>query len=149
MKTESMIPARTERADLVTPEIVNMLDDYLSSMSKHTKAAYLGDLRDFCRFLGDVEANGRFAAQVLIAGGKIHGQALVLNYRRWLVERGLSAATVNRRIAALRSVVKLARTVGLVNWSLEVKGLKSEAYRDTRGPGVDGFHPSRHSFQAY
>lgn len=40
---------------------------------------------------------------------------------------------------ALRSLVKLGRTLGLVGWSLEVEGVRGEAYRDTRGPGREGF----------
>lgn len=52
--------------------------------------------------------------------------------------RGLAAATVNRRLASLRSLVKLARTLGLVGWALEVKNLEAESYRDTRGPGEEG-----------
>ena len=50
----------------------------------------------------------------------------------------LRAATVNRRLSALRSIVQLGRTFGLVTWSLEVDGVKSRAYRDTTGPGLDG-----------
>jgi len=53
-----------------------------------------------------------------------------------LLERGLAPATVNRRLAALRSLVALARTLGLVGWTLEVGSVKAERYRDTRGPGV-------------
>src|SRR5262249_15112142 len=47
--------------------------------------------------------------------------------------------TINRRLAALRSMVKLARSLGMIPWSLEVESVKSEPYRDTRGPGRDGF----------
>src|SRR5262249_56193714 len=53
--------------------------------------------------------------------------------------RGLARATVNRRLAAIRSLVKLARVLGLVPWALDVEGLRSETYRDTRGPGRQGF----------
>ena len=52
---------------------------------------------------------------------------------------GAAPATINRRLAALRSLVKLARTLGLIPWVLEVDGLRTEAYRDTRGPGQAGF----------
>jgi integrase/recombinase XerC len=55
------------------------------------------------------------------------------------LERGLSPATINRRLAALRSLVKVAGTLGIVPWNLEVSNVKSKAYRDTRGPGQDGF----------
>jgi integrase/recombinase XerC len=41
-------------------------------------------------------------------------------------------------MAALRSLVQLARTFGMVAWTLEVKNVRSEAYRDTKGPGLQG-----------
>jgi len=34
--------------------------------------------------------------------------------------------------------MKVARTLGLVTWTLEVPGLAAEPYRDTRGPGLAG-----------
>jgi hypothetical protein len=40
----------------------------------------------------------------------------------------------DRHIAALRSVSKLARTLGLITWFLEAPGVKAERRRDTRGP---------------
>src|SRR5262249_35191138 len=63
----------------------------------------------------------------------------VLHFRTALQARGLAPATINRRLAALRSLVKLARTLGLVSWVLEVEGVRAESYRDTRGPGHAGF----------
>ena len=39
-------------------------------------------------------------------------------------------------MAALNSLVAYARRVGLTKLRLEAKGVKSQAYRDTRGPGV-------------
>jgi integrase/recombinase XerC len=35
--------------------------------------------------------------------------------------------------------VKLAKTFGMVDWSLDVQNLKGEGYRDTKGPGKKGF----------
>jgi hypothetical protein len=61
--------------------------------------------------------------------------ALVLDYRNRFVEQGRAAATVNLRLAAVRSLVKMARMTGLVSWTIEVQALKAEAYRDTRGVG--------------
>jgi integrase/recombinase XerC len=55
-----------------------------------------------------------------------------------LIQEGLSSSTVNRRLAALSSLVKLARVVGLCSFVLEVKGLGVEPLRDARGPGVEG-----------
>jgi integrase/recombinase XerC len=36
-------------------------------------------------------------------------------------------------------MVRFANIVGMVGWRLEVENVKSERYRDTRGPGVEGF----------
>lgn len=98
--------------------------------------AYRADLADFTRSLGASDLDA--AAHHLLSHGPGPANALALRYRAQLLDRQLSAATVNRRLAALRSLVKLARTLGLVTWALEVPGLKTQAYRDTRGPGIKG-----------
>ncbi len=65
------------------------------------------------------------------------GQAnyLVLRYRSSMVEAGRSAASTNLSLGALRSLLRTARTIGLVAWSLDVPGVRKEVVRDTRGPG--------------
>jgi len=55
------------------------------------------------------------------------------------MDRRLSANTINRRLTALRSLIKLGRTLGLVSWTIEVQSVKADPYRDTRGPGRAGF----------
>jgi integrase/recombinase XerC len=54
----------------------------------------------------------------------------------------------NRRLAALRSLVKLANTLGLVSWTLAVENVKAQAYRDTRGPGLEAYKAVRAVAQA-
>jgi integrase/recombinase XerC len=76
---------------------------------------------------------------LLTSQGSGAANGLVLAYRVSLQERQLAPATINRRLAALRSLVKLARVLGLITWTLEVEGIKASSYRDTRGPGVEGF----------
>lgn len=106
---------------------------FLSGRNELTIRAYGRDLADFAAFLG-VRPPDEAARELL---SRPHGaaNALALSYRTSLVERRLSPATVNRRLAAVRSLVSLARTLGLVPWSLEVPGLRAQAYRDVRGPG--------------
>lgn len=111
-------------------------DAFLSGRSEATRRAYAQDLEHFRQFIGAGDADD--AARLLMADGHGMANATALAYRAQMIEAGLSPATVNRRLAALRSMVKLARTLGLVGWSLEVQGVKSEAYRDTRGPGRSG-----------
>ena len=59
------------------------------------------------------------------------------HYRHDLVARHLAPATINRRLAAIRSLTKLARLLGVVPWAIEVYDVPQETLRDTRGPGVE------------
>jgi integrase/recombinase XerC len=56
-----------------------------------------------------------------------------------MLDRGLSPATVNRRVSTLRRLCKLARRFALITWGLDVDTLRAEAYRDTTGPGRAGW----------
>lgn len=109
---------------------------YLSGRNERTLRAYRQDLKDFAAFMGIDSLD--LAAEALLSLPPGEANELVLTYRTHLRDRGLSPATVNRRLAALRSLVKLARLLGIVTWSLEVEAVESETYRDTRGPGVEG-----------
>lgn len=114
-----------------------LVESFFDGRNERTIRAYRQDLEDFRAFLkvGTVEE----ATRLLFSGSHGEANGLALAYKADLVKRGLQAATVNRRLAALRSIVKLARTLGMVSWSLEVENLKTEPYRDTRGPGDDGY----------
>lgn len=128
-----------------TPDAAALVRAFLAGRTPTTLRAYAGDLSDFAAYL-DVRDVNAAAARLL---GKGHGpaNALALGYRARMVERGLSAATVNRRLAALRSLVKLGRVLGMVPWQLEVPNAKVRAYRDTRGCGRDGFVAMLRSLQ--
>lgn len=131
-----MTVALTTRTPAPPPAAPELVAAFLAGRSPQTLRAYRADIEDFARWLGvpDLDA----AAERLIAHGAGPANAVVLAYRANLRDRQLAAATVNRRLAALRSLVTLARTLGLVSWTLTVPGLPAEAYRDTRGPGLAG-----------
>lgn len=128
-----MTPAPVERAN----KAAALVASFLAGRNERTLRAYRNDLEDFRSYLkaGDVDE----AARILLSRGHGEANALVLGYRADMVDRKLQSATVNRRLAAVRSLVKLARTLGMVPWSIEVENLKAQAYRDTRGPGRQGF----------
>jgi integrase/recombinase XerC len=113
-----------------------LLRAFWSGRNPRTLAAYQQDWADFCTFWGIPDSREAALRLISLSGGEANATALY--YQSSLVERDLAAATVNRRLAALRSLVKLARTLGLVNFALEIAGLRSRSYRDTRGPGSRG-----------
>jgi integrase/recombinase XerC len=131
------VPPHAGQAALarITTDAERLLRSFLSGRSPRTLRAYAGDVADFAVWSGASPAE---AVRLLLAAGAGGANGAALAYRADLLRRGLSAATVNRRLAAVRALVKVARLLGLVNWALEVEGLPSEPLRDTRGPGTAG-----------
>ncbi|MBC8103291.1 MAG: tyrosine-type recombinase/integrase [Cytophagales bacterium] len=115
----------------------DLLAAYTAGRNARTLLAYQQDLEQFRIFVKASSPREAVVRLLQCSPGTANG--LTLAYRAHLLERGLTPATVNRRLASLRSLAKLARLLGLVTWAIEVPGLPTEAYRDTRGPGREGF----------
>src|SRR5262245_42731957 len=109
---------------------------FLAGRSPHTLRAYAADLEEFAAFLAVPGAGGALSRLTGLPAGE--GNGVLLAYRAHMIDAGLTPATINRRLAAIRSALKLARTLGLTSWVPEIRGLKVEAYRDTTGPGLAG-----------
>jgi hypothetical protein len=105
-----------------------------AALFHHAPGQDLEDFRDFAK-----ASTLEQAAHSLLTSTLGQANAIVLDYKAHLLGHQLTPATINRRLAALRSLVKLARMLGLVPWKLEVEGMKSEGYRDTQGPGRTDF----------
>lgn len=109
--------------------LAELLADKRSSNTRH---AYETDLRDFFRSMGR-ELEPESLAEFLSLD-QFQAVALVLRYKSQLFDRELKESTVNRRLAAIKSLVKYARKVGKCSYSLEdIKGEKVARYRDTTG----------------
>jgi integrase/recombinase XerC len=121
----------------VDDRVAALVQSFLSGKSQRTIDAYRLDLEDFKGFVKAESID--MAARQLFAGTHGDANGVAIAYRSNLIERGFQAATVNRRLASLRSLVRLAQTLGVVPWSLQVPNMKSQAYRDTRGPGRSAF----------
>jgi len=117
------------------PSQRRVFESFLEGRSPATRKAYRADLGDFAAFTGDVDPEMAIARLLASDQGAANGK--VLEYRNHLLAKKLSPATINRRLATLRSMVKLARMLGRVSWEIDVEGLDAMAYRDTEGPGVE------------
>ncbi len=115
----------------------NLVAAWLDGRNERTRRVYAQDVDDFRKFVGAETIDA--AAEMLLGRGHGAANGVALSYRAHLKERRLSASTINRHLASLRSLVSLARTLGIVPWTLDVANLKAETYRDTRGPGRVGF----------
>jgi integrase/recombinase XerC len=111
----------------------DIIDAFMNGRKSTTLTAYRQDIADFASFLGMPECD---AVETLLASGPGQANMMALNYRSFLLTKGLQPTTINRRLATLRSLTKFARMCGWINWKIEIASLKTEAYRDTTGPGT-------------
>jgi len=114
-----------------------LIKTFLQGKSKSTLRAYQSDLENFQQYCG---CRGLYeSARLLIESP--HGQAnlLALNYKTEMQKGRFKPTTINRRLSALRSLIQLANTLGMISWKLEVKNEQVESYRDTSGPGECAF----------
>lgn len=119
--------------------IDQLLAVFFRGRKANTMRSYQLDLEDFARFAGrflslPLGIPAREALRVFLMQGGGSANELVIHYLADLEGRGLSPSTVNRRLAALRSIVRFGRMIGMVGWSLEVSGRTPEKVRETRGP---------------
>lgn len=133
-------------------DIAGLWDLFLRDKAEVSRDNYRFDLACFAKFVAaaPMDALGR-----LLASKGPEANAVVVGYVGYLreakffrkgeeesgapVQVGYAPATINRRIYALRAVVKLARLCGHVEWELDVPLRKAEPVRDTRGPQPEGY----------
>jgi integrase/recombinase XerC len=107
--------------------------------SENTRRAYARDLKDFFQSAAGHEPTPQLIAEFLKLE-RFTAIALVLQYKAALIEKGLTEATVNRRLASIKSLVKYAQKIGRCDWSLEeVEGERVSQYRDTSGIDQDAY----------
>lgn len=108
-------------------------------ISPATRNSYASSLRDFFRRRFGAEVSPQAIEQFLSLSER-DALSHVLGYRGQLLEAGLSAGTVNARLAALRSFVTHAAKRKLCDFRLDdIKSLKGQSYKDTRGISIDQF----------
>ncbi len=119
---------------LSQPRVQKLLDSFLSSQKESTRIAYTGDLKHFAKFRG-FDTPSAVSLDFLSQG---HGEAnsILIDYKDYL-RKNYAPLTTNRRLAAIKSLVKMAKMLDIINWDIEVQGVKAEQYKDTSGPGLE------------
>lgn len=114
---------------------VDLLESWLAGKNAKTRRGYLSDIGQFASWAGAPSDHAVVDSLLRLKLGDAN--RIVLAYRAHMVERKLSSSTINRRLAAIRSMVKAGRTIGMVNWSLEVGNERPEQNRkDMKGPDL-------------
>lgn len=131
LKTSFDAPLCTSFDTSVT---LNVLQQLLSDKrSVNTRRAYEKDVSHFLRFMTGKEVTPDLVLEFLHLE-RTQAVSVVLKYKASLIHQGLKEATVNRRLAAIKSLVAMGRKIGVCIFSLEdIKGEKVQKYRDTTG----------------
>jgi len=99
-----------------------------------TKRAVVGDLCDWSAWAG--RGRDEIVGTALLLGDRGLVAEAVGHYRAAMMERGLSSATISRRLSTLRSVVAKARELGVVDFDLPKPRVASEPRRARPTPSV-------------
>src|SRR4030088_3414238 len=146
-----LVRGRDSRAGLPAPLTIaagrshtaeTILRAWFEGKAEHTIRSYRHDLEDFALYLSGalgfsppMDVHTTLAQLFKQSSPSAH--EIVLGFRHYLGSAHLSAASINRHLATLRSVSKLGRMLGMMTWYLEVPGVKAERRRVTTGPRVE------------
>ena len=164
--TEARLPSR--QTEWTPKAWAHVVTRFLTEGTKaiETRTARVRDLVLFCETMGEVSfedlrgSQGRLTPPdvaeqrraetarrlVAILGPYLASEpedrlAIAEAWRDHMHQNGLAPASINRRLATLRAFVTCAIKCfpRLIREELTVENFKVRTYRDTRGPGVDGF----------
>jgi integrase/recombinase XerC len=122
------LPARTLDAE-------TLIKRWKEGRSPQTLRAYTADLKVFAAWVKVSSPGAAVNALLTMAAGEAN--ETVRAWRSAMIDRGVAPATINRRLSALRSLVALGKEFGYVAFDLATKNVRSQSYRDTRGPQRD------------
>ncbi len=146
MKSINLVPALKNLVPLLPRNQLapdsgydSLLSDWLArSRSPHTKRLYRGNVTRFFQFLGVSPLPEHLASFLLLESHQAH--ELVSQYHGLLVGESLAPATINQKLAAIKSLVTYANQIGKCHYTLSrIKAEKLISYRDTKGIPSDQF----------
>ena len=104
-----------------------------------TRKQYVKAIENFCQFAYSGSATPETISEFL-ALDRYAAIEMVLRYRRHSIDKKLAPSTINVRLAAIKSLVDMARKLSKTTIDLtDIESIPSESYRDTRGISVEQF----------
>ena len=137
---ETALDAKFERyfdpLDTDPDVLAQLLND---KRSENTRRAYEKDANDFFKSMTGQPASPDAVLEFLHLD-QAQAVAVTLKYKAKMVAKGLKESTINRRLAALKSLTEMGRKLGVCNFTLtDVKGERAQIYRDTKGVDAPTF----------
>ena len=104
-----------------------------------TRKQYVKAIENFCQFAYSGSATPATISEFLDLD-RYAAIEMVLRYRRHSIDKKLAPSTINVRLAAIKSLVDMARKLGKTTIDFtDIESIPSESYRDTRGISVEQF----------
>ncbi len=138
VETSKLVPLRRSNP-LVSKGYDTVLADWLRRFdSRHTVRVYRHSIGEFFCHISDgdeIEVLTEF-----LSLEQKQAFELVCQYEGWLNSEGLAPATINRKLASIKSLVNYASEIGKCFYTLSnVKTKSVTIYRDTSGISTDSF----------
>jgi integrase/recombinase XerC len=138
--TPQLIKLQPSPAELTTIERDNLWAKFGQlKIADSTRKQYVKAIENFCQFAYNGSANSETIAEFL-ALDRYAAIEMVLRYRCHSIDKKLAPSTINVRLAAIKSLVDMARKLSKTTIDLsDIESIPSESYRDTRGISVEHF----------
>lgn len=117
-------------------DLLFAVETFFESLDPSTARSYRQKLNDFRRFVKRCSLNS--LASWFKTVGPARTAIKVDAYLNKLKKRSLAPGTINTYMSAIRSILKALHHYHLITWQINVKGVRSQKYRNTAGPGFDG-----------
>jgi integrase/recombinase XerC len=127
-------------ADLTTINRDNLWAEFGQlKIADSTRKQYVKAIENFCQFAYNGSATSETISEFLSLD-RYAAIEMVLRYRRHSIDKKLAPSTINVRLAAIKSLVDMARKLGKTTIDLgDIESIPAETYRDTRGISVEQF----------